>query len=199
MFLPGESPWTEEPGRLQSWGHTESDTTEGLTALEARRPRLRDWQMWFPVKVLFLACRDHLLTVSTWPFLNVCTGEREKKRESVCVCALASFESLLDYYERMCSVAKSNPTLCNPTDYSTPGFSVHGISQARILAWVAISFSRGSSWPRDRTCVSCIGRWILYPWAAREAHMNTLILSDQGPTRTASLNINDFLRCPLSK
>ena len=38
--------------------------------------------------------------------------------------------------------------------------SVHGISQARILEWVSISFSRGSSWPRDKTCVSCIGRWI---------------------------------------
>ena len=43
--------------------------------------------------------------------------------------------------------------------------SVHGISQARILKWVAISFSRGSSWPRDRTCVSyvsCIGRQVNY-------------------------------------
>ena len=41
-------------------------------------------------------------------------------------------------------------------DYSLPGSSVHGISQERILKWVAISFSRGSSWPRDQTCVSCI-------------------------------------------
>ena len=47
-------------------------------------------------------------------------------------------------------------------DCSLPGSSVHGISQTRILAWVPISFSRGSSRPRDRTCVSCIGRWILY-------------------------------------
>ena len=47
-------------------------------------------------------------------------------------------------------------------DGSPPGFSVLGISQARILEWVAISFSRESSWPRDRTWVSCIGRWILY-------------------------------------
>ena len=52
------------------------------------------------------------------------------------------------------------------------GSSVHGIFQARILGWVAISFSRGSSWPRDRTrvsCVCCIGRWILYHWATWEA------------------------------
>ena len=52
--------------------------------------------------------------------------------------------------------------------FATPGSSVHGVFQARILEWVAISPSRGSSWPRDRTCVSicfCIGRWILYHWA----------------------------------
>ena len=46
--------------------------------------------------------------------------------------------------------------------YSPPVSSVQRISQARILEWVAISYSRGSSQPRDWTCVSCIGRWILY-------------------------------------
>ena len=52
---------------------------------------------------------------------------------------------------------------------SPPGSSVHGILQARILQWVALSFSRGSSRPRDRTCSSCIGTWILYRWATWEA------------------------------
>ena len=47
-------------------------------------------------------------------------------------------------------------TLCNPMDCSPPGSTDHGILQARILWWVAISFFRGSSWPRDRTQVSCI-------------------------------------------
>ena len=46
-------------------------------------------------------------------------------------------------------VAQSRPTLCNPVDCSPPGSSVHGILQARILEWVAVSFSRGSSQPRD--------------------------------------------------
>ena len=46
-------------------------------------------------------------------------------------------------------VAWSCPTLCNPLDCSLPGFSVHGILQARILEWVTISFSRGFSQPRD--------------------------------------------------
>ena len=48
-------------------------------------------------------------------------------------------------------VAQSCSTLCDPVDCSLPGSSVHGIFQARVLAWVAISFSRGSSWPRDLT------------------------------------------------
>ena len=51
--------------------------------------------------------------------------------------------------------AQSCPTLCNPKDYSLPGSSVHGILQASILQWVAISFSRGSSQLREWTRVSC--------------------------------------------
>ena len=66
-------------------------------------------------------------------------------------------------------VAQSCPTLCNPMSCSQPGSSVHGISQARILEWVAISFSKRSSWPRDWTQVSYIaGRFFLI-WATREA------------------------------
>ena len=57
----------------------------------------------------------------------------------------------------VCEVAQSCPTLCDPVDWSLPGFSIHGILQARILEWVTISFSRGSSQPRDPTRVSCIG------------------------------------------
>ena len=52
--------------------------------------------------------------------------------------------------------------LCNPMDCSPPGSTVHGIFQARILEWVAISFSRVSSWPRDWTQVSCIVRRRFY-------------------------------------
>ena len=48
-------------------------------------------------------------------------------------------------------VAQSCPTLSDPLDCSLPGFSVHGIFQTRVLEWGAISFSRGPSWPRDRT------------------------------------------------
>ena len=72
----------------------------------------------------------------------------------------------------LCSVTQSYPTLCDPMDCSPPGSSVHGIFQARRQEWVAISSSRGSSRPRYRiwvSCVSCIGRWVLYHWATREA------------------------------
>ena len=61
--------------------------------------------------------------------------------------------------------------LCDPMHCSPPGSSVHGISQARILELIAISSSRGSSWPRDQTpisSVSYIGGWILYHWATWE-------------------------------
>ena len=68
---------------------------------------------------------------------------------------------------RACEVAQSCLTLCNPIDCSLLGSSVHRSLQARILEWVAVSSSRGSSWPRDRTHVCFIsytGRWVLYHW-----------------------------------
>ena len=58
---------------------------------------------------------------------------------------------------------------CNPTDCSPPGSSVHRISQARMLEWVAISFSSGFSQPRDWTHISCIDKEVLYHWATKEA------------------------------
>ena len=61
------------------------------------------------------------------------------------------------------------PTLCDAVDCSPPGFSVHGILQARILEWVATPSSRGSSWPRNQTQVSCIAGRFFTVWANREA------------------------------
>ena len=63
----------------------------------------------------------------------------------------------------------SHAQLCDPMDHSPPGSSVHGILQARRLEWVAIPFSRGSSWPRDRTQVSCITGRFFIVWATWEA------------------------------
>ena len=64
---------------------------------------------------------------------------------------------------------------CNPMDCSPSDSSVHGILQARILEWVIISSSGGSSWPGEQNCVSWIGRWILYHWVPREAQITFLM------------------------
>jgi len=66
-------------------------------------------------------------------------------------------------------VTQSCPTLWDSVDCSLPGSFVHGISQARILEWVAISFSRGSSWSRDPTHVSCTAGRFFTDWATRKA------------------------------
>ena len=72
-------------------------------------------------------------------------------------------------------VTQSCPTLrCH--ECSPPGSSVHGILQARILEQVAISSSRGSSQPRDWTCISCIGRWVLYHWTTWGASLFILVI-----------------------
>ena len=73
-------------------------------------------------------------------------------------------------------VTQSCPTLCNPMDCSLPGSLVHGIFQARILEWVAISFSRGSFQPRDRTQVSSIVGRCFTIWATRKAHENKWVI-----------------------
>ena len=74
-----------------------------------------------------------------------------------------------DMYFIIGSVTQSCPTLCDRMDYTLPGSSVHGFLQARILEWVAISYSRGSFQPRDWTQVSCLAGRFFTIWATREA------------------------------
>ena len=81
-----------------------------------------------------------------------------------------SFSPLVKFAQLFCvgvsaKSLQSCLTFCNPVDCSLQGFSVRQVLQARILEWVAISSSRGSSQQRDHTrisSVSCIGRWFLY-------------------------------------
>ena len=89
-------------------------------------------------------------------------------------------------------VAQSCPTLCDPMDCSPPGSSIHGIFQARILEWVAISFSRRSSWPRDWTWVSHIVGRRFTIWATREVRM-LKYQNTKAPIHQASV---DFLSFP---
>ena len=65
-----------------------------------------------------------------------------------------------------------------PMDCSPPGFSIHGILQVEILEWVAISISRGSSWPRDQTQVSCLAGRFFTIWATKEASSLCLAISN---------------------
>ena len=78
--------------------------------------------------------------------LRATTDQPTLKRRANRLCASSSVQ--------FSSVAQSCPTLCDPMDCSLPGSSVHGILQASVLEWVAISFSRGSSQPGGRTQVS---------------------------------------------
>ena len=89
-------------------------------------------------------------------------------------------------------VAQSCPSLCNPMDCSLPGFSVLEIFQARILEWIAIPFSRGSSLPRDRTLVSCIAGRFFTIWATRKSSI-FVKLTKLTPGYTGSLKITQYL------
>ena len=81
-----------------------------------------------------------------------CTDVRSPRFHSLrFVCLAAHFPQVSS-----CLVAKLGLTLCSPMGYSPPGFSVHGISQARVLEWAASSSSRGSSRPREQMCISHI-------------------------------------------
>ena len=80
-----------------------------------------------------------------------------------------------------CLVTKSCPALCDSMDCIPPGFSVHGILQARIVEWIAISFSRGSSQPRDQTVVSCISQVDSLPLASLVAQMVRICLKCRRP------------------
>ena len=91
-----------------------------------------------------------------------CAGRNQQVVSGPCCCS--------------CLVAQPCPILCDPMDCThpphPPGSTVHEISQTKILEWVAISSSRGSSWPRDPIGVSCICRGFFIIRACRETHQD---------------------------
>ena len=99
-----------------------------------------------------------------WNQLQMCSDSSKDLGEKA---KLLDFEWISVWVTQLCA------TLCDPIDYSPPGSSVHGVLQARSLEWVAISFSRGSSRPRDWTLVSCIAGRRFTLWASREALYST--------------------------
>ena len=99
------------------------------------------------------------------PWLTIANIQKQRKCPST--------EKWIDTYMKVSMLlAQSCPTLCNPMYYSRPGSSVHGILQARILKWVAIPFSRGSSQSRDWAWVSCPAGRFFTICATREAHIH---------------------------
>ena len=100
-------------------------------------------------------------------FTTETTGKSSKILKSVCVCVFVK-------------VTRSCPTLCHLMDCRLPGSSVHGILQARILEWVSIYSSRGTSQPRDRTQVSHIVGIFFTIWATREAQKYSISYQNDG-------------------
>ena len=139
---------------------------------------------WQPTPV-FLPGESHgqrsLAGYSLWGYKNIRHDWRELAQHRyiyIVILALLKYWNIIALQCFCCStsstscvcvlVIQSCLTFRNPMDYSPPGSFVHGIFQARILEQVAIAYSRGSSWPRDQICISCIscrGRQILYHWA----------------------------------
>ena len=88
-------------------------------------------------------------------------------------------------------------TLCHPKDCNPPGSSVHGILQARILEWVALHFSRGSSPPRDWTCVSCIASRFYTIWATKEAQSYSYSMPKFMETWIFKTLVSFTFHCPI--
>ena len=86
-------------------------------------------------------------------------------------------------------VAQLCLTLCDPMDCIPPDSSVHGILQGRILEWIAILFSRGSSWSRDQTKISCIVGRFFTIWATREAQYSQLTMVSGEQWRDSAIHI----------
>ena len=166
VLLPGKSHGQRSLVGCGPWGREESDTTERLhfhfslscigegngnphqcSCLEDPRDRGAWWAAVYGVVQSRTRLRWLSSSIPLYSFIS-----------SVCVCVY--------------SVAQSCPTLCDPMYCSPPASSVHQVFQARILERVTISYSRGFSWPKDWThvsCVSCIGRQNLYCWTMWEA------------------------------
>ena len=150
-----------------SWGHKESDTTERLNWTElnvvflAFSSNISNFlyfpqTMYFP-HTTFPACISYLHQFTYWYM-------------SINLLSLLSHWIVpIEWVKWVSEVIESCLTLCDPVDCSPPGSCIHGILQSRILECVAISFSRISSQPRDRTQVSRIAGRCFNFWGTRKA------------------------------
>ena len=131
---------------------------------------------WRDIESIFMSYFFTLLTESHHKrqifFRHQCTELKIFSYIIVSLFLLIIFFLLHNHFQlpvRMWSeVVQLCPTLCDPMDCSPPGSSVLGYFQARILEWVAMLSSSGSSWPRDQTQVSCIADRRFTLWATRD-------------------------------
>ena len=140
-------PWTEEPGRLQSMGSQRVWQTERV-------------HFHFTFLLLSVCVRKSKSPTQALGWAVTWWGMGRRKYSG------GGTQTASEILFRHSVVSQ---LFCYPTDYSPQGSPVHGISQARILEWAAISFSRGSFQHRDQTHISCMGRRILYNRVTREA------------------------------
>ena len=134
------------------WGNAKS----GTVTIRAKATNWSEWHLRTAFKVFSKFCNQKFWRPMSLKFHSFTCGLSDG--------ALTNCH-LNDLSPHCTLCAQACPPLYDPTDCSPPGSSVHGILQARILEWVAMPFSRGTSRPTDRTCISCIfytGRWILY-------------------------------------
>ena len=125
--------------------------------------------LYFPSLLIHMTVSHHLIYVQIQTSFHYELWTLQFPWSQYSFCSPLLCDNIFFLFSHCCYlVIQWCPTLCGPKDCSLPGSSVHGIFHTRILEWVAISFSRGSSWCRDGTYISCISRWILYHWATRE-------------------------------
>ena len=132
--------------------------------------RLHDHLQYWGTKTVGLA-RIALLRLNFLEHLVYTRNKTQGRNKPSCSCCVVGMEGIHRKAQRLSGsihlviVTQSCPTLCDPTDCSLPGSSVHGILQARILEWIAIPFSRRTSQPRDWTLVSCLTGRFFTIWA----------------------------------
>ena len=142
-------------------------STLSLSILVAKRP-LADQSAWFQEPTCFSTSTEVPGWEMHW-FVKTCDAVSWILLVTRKMSCRGHVYPLYIYLCYPCLVAKSCPTLCDHMDRSMSGSSSHGIFQARILEWVALSFSRAPPPLRDRTWVFCFASGFLTIWATREA------------------------------
>ena len=134
------------------------------------------WLAFYWLRHTMIYLSTHLLknNLSCFQYLSISSkvvkrmkDEPQRRWENICKACIQKKTCTTEVKVKVLA-AQSCPTLCNPMNYSPPGFSDCGILQARILEWVAVPFCRGSSCPSDWTQKSCTAGRFFTIWATRE-------------------------------